>query len=65
VLQVQANPRPGVKPSTHRVHQDVRVLQMCRGVRVPGLPSLQTREGLVFLLGARDLDQRMLGHAPA
>src|SRR5262245_26832841 len=65
VLEVQADARPRAEAAAHRVHEDVRVLQMRAGVRVPRLPSLETRERVGLFTRASDLDERLRRGATA
>src|SRR5258706_12575473 len=64
-LQVQANSRPGVKTSPHRVNEDVGGCKMRGRLRMPRLPPFESRERVVFFLGARKFDPRDLRDAPA
>ena len=60
VLQVQADPRPGVEAPAHRVDEHVGRLQMRRRIRVAQLPSFQAGKRVFLAARAGDLDQRVL-----
>ena len=61
VLEVQADARPCVEPTAHRIDQHIRRLEMGGGLWMALAPALQTCECVVLLLRASDLDQRVLG----
>ena len=61
VLQVDANPRPGLKTAAHRVHEHVSGFEMCARIRMARLPAFETCERVRFLARAADFDQRVLG----
>ena len=65
VLQVDADARPCMKPSAHRVDEHIGGLQMRSGFWMPRLPSLHAGERVRLPAGAGDLDQRMLGRPAA
>jgi hypothetical protein len=61
VLKVHANPRPRPKPPAHRVDEHVGRLEVSGRVGMSGPPSLEPLEGVAFLPGAADLDERPRG----
>src|SRR5438132_887400 len=63
VLQVHADPGPGRRAAAHRIDQHVGGLQVLGDFGVTRLPALEPRERVLLALGARDLDQRVLGSA--
>src|SRR5262245_23118241 len=64
VLQVEADARPGVEASAHRIDEDVGRLEVGGCLGVSRLPPLESRQRVILFLRARDLDER-LGRRPA
>ena len=60
MLQIHADARPGVEASAHRVHQNIGRLQVPRRIGMTCAPSFETRQRIVLLFSATDLDERML-----
>src|SRR5262245_29449580 len=60
VLKVNADSRPRREPSTHGIHENIGRLEMRSRFRMTPAPPLESRECVLFLGGAPDLDQRML-----
>ena len=65
VLEIDADARPGVEAAAHRIDEHVSRFQVRRRFRVTHPPPLDARERVVFLLRARNFDQRMFGDPPA
>jgi hypothetical protein len=59
VAKVDPNARPRAGASAHGVHKDVIDLQKGGGFRMPCLPTLESRKGVVFVLSFGDGDERL------
>jgi hypothetical protein len=59
VAKVDPDARPRAGASAHRIHEDVVDLQEGGGFRMPCLPALEARQGIVFVLRFGDGDKRL------
>ena len=63
VLQIDADARPRVKASAHRVDEHVGRFEVRRGIRMSRAPALEPRKRSFFFLRAADFNQRIFRRA--
>ena len=63
VLKIHSDARPGGRPSAHRVHEDIRRLEMGGRLGMARLPALEPGQRVLLVPGAPDLDERVLRRA--
>jgi hypothetical protein len=58
MLKIHSNPRPGVKPASHRIDKHISGLEVRRSVRMAFPPSFQSIERILFPGRAGNFDKR-------